>query len=329
MHVNTPLVLMISNHWGAKGASPSAGIFVDRQIASLEKIGVRVATFDIGTSHSPIRILKKWMEIRLLVKQIDPDLVHAQYGTITGFVSAFVGKPSIISYCGNDLQPGASISKFRMHLGILLSNLAALRTKASICKSPQLRRALWWCQDRAVVIPSGIDLDLFSPGPRDIARAQLGWNVECPIVIFNPGIDPANKGMDLALSAMKLVQSQIPSAELRLIENVEPGKMPLWHRAADVLLSASRSEGSPNVVKEALACNLPIVATPVGDIPERLVGVEPSAVVPRNARAIGEALVKILLERKRSNGREHVANLGLENVAHRVLRVYQSVIGNG
>lgn len=328
MQIKTLLVLMISNYREAKASTPSAGIFVDRQIGSLEKIGVRAEIFDIGTSHSPIRLVKKWIELRQLVKRVNPDLVHAQYGTITGFVSTFVGKPSIISYCGNDLQPGASVSKVRMRLGILMSNLAALRTKASICKSPQLRQALWWCQDRAIVIPSGIDLELFSPGPRDIARTQLGWNIECPVVIFYAGIDPANKGMDLALRAMQLVQSRIPAAELHLIENVDPRTMPLWHRAADVLLSASRSEGSPNVVKEALACNLPVVSTPVGDIPERLAGVEPSAVVPRDAQAIGEALVKILLERKRSNGREYVANLGLENIAHRIARVYQSALRN-
>src|SRR4029079_13851520 len=90
--------------------------------------------------------------------------------------------------------------------------------------------------------------------------------------------------------------------------------MPLYYRAADALLCASLSEGSPNVVKEALACNLPVVSTPVGDVPERLKGVYPSAVVARDAHSIGEALVQILLERRRSNGREHVASLDLDSI---------------
>lgn len=318
-----PLVLVVSNHWGVKASTPSAGIFVDRQIASLERVGVRIATFDIGTSHSLIRIVGKWLELRKLVQRLDPDLVHAQYGTIIGFVSAFVSKPVVISYCGNDLQAGASVSKIRTYLGIVLSNMAALRARALVCKSAQLRQELWWCRHRAVVIPSGIDLELFCPGPRDIARKQLGWEDERPIVILNVRNDPTNKGLDLALSAMPMVQSRIPGAELRLIENVEPDKMPVWYRAADVLLCASQSEGSPNVVKEALACNLPIVSTPVGDVPERLANVQPSAVVSRDAEAIGEALVKVLLERKRSNGREHVASLSLENIAQRIVDVYR------
>jgi teichuronic acid biosynthesis glycosyltransferase TuaC len=321
-----PFVLVVSNHWGVKASTPSAGIFVDRQIATLERVGVRIATFDIGTSHSPIRIVEKWLELRKLVQRLDPDLVHAQYGTVTGFVSAFVSRPVVISYCGNDLHAGASVSKTRTYLGIFLSNIAALRAKALVCKSAQLRQELWWCRHRAVVIPSGIDLELFCPGSRDNARKQLGWEAERPIVILHVRNTPMNKGLSLARAAMQIVQSGIPGAELRLIENVEPDKMPLWYRAADVLLCASRFEGSPNVVKEALACNLPIVSTPVGDVPERLADVQPSAVVARDAKAIGEALVKVLLERRRSNGREHVASLSLENVAQRVVEVYRTAL---
>ncbi len=323
---NKPHVLIVSNHWGAKASIPSAGIFVDRQIASLEKVGVQLTTFDMGTSHSPIHLFRMWLELRRRIRLLNPDLVHAQYGTIVGFVSVWVNRPAVISYCGNDLQAGASISKIRMYLGICLSNIAALGARALVCKSPQLRQALWWCRHRAVVIPSGIDLELFSPGPRDVAREQLGWEAERLTVIINVRNDQINKGLDLAKAAMKTVRSRIPEAELRLIENVEPDKMPLWYRAADVLLCASRSEGSPNVVKEALACNLPIVSTPVGDVAERLTGVHPSAVVPRNAEAMGEGLVQVLLERKRSNGREYVTSLSLENVAQRLKDLYITVL---
>ena len=125
---------------------------------------------------------------------------------------------------------------------------------------------------------------------------------------------------------MGIVRTHIPDSELHVVSNVEPDRMPLYYRAADVLVCASTREGSPNVVKEALACNLPVVSTPVGDVPERLAGVQPSAVVARDAKAIGEALVQVLLERRRSNGREHIASLRLENIAQRVLDVYRTVL---
>lgn len=241
---------MVSNHWGSKASFPSAGIFVDRQIVSLERVGVRIATFDIGTSHSPIQILKKWRELRRLVRRLNPDLVHAQYGTTTAFVSIFVSKPVVISYCGNDLHAASSVSKIRTYLGVMLSNLAALKARALICKSTELRRALWWRQHRAVVIPSGIDLDLFSPGPRDVARKQLSWDPDHPVVIINVRNNPKLKGLEIAMKTMQMVRARIPKAELHVIENVEPGRMPLYYRAADALLCASSREGSPNVVKE-------------------------------------------------------------------------------
>lgn len=322
-----PHVLVVSNHWGAKQVAPSAGIFVDRQISSLKLAGARISTFDIGLSHSPARVIKKWLELRKLVQTLNPDILHGRYGTIVGLVTTLVNKPSVISFCGGDLLSGASISPFRQHLGILLSNLAALRAKRLICVSEELRQALWWKKNRAVVIPDGIDLEIFSPGVQEFARGELGWDTHNPIVILNVRNDPKAKGLELARKVIQLVQHRIPNVELRVIENVPPNRMPLHYQAADALLCLSLSEGSPNVVKEALACNLPVISTPVGDVPERLAGVQPSAVVARDANAIAEALVPILRLRKRSNGREHVTSLSLDSIAQCIMDVYRSALG--
>lgn len=321
-----PHVLFISNHWEEKKIRPSAGVFVDRQITSLKQAGLRVSTFDVGASHSPVHILKKCLELRRLVRQLRPDLVHAQYGTIVSAVGALAGPPLVISFCGSDLLTGASVPKLRMYTGFLLSNLSALRARKVICKSRELREALWWRRSRAVVIPNGIDLTHFSPDPQEAARRRLGWDLSPPVVLLNIRNDPQSKGLHIAHAAMKVVRSRLQDAELCVISKVEPELMPLYYRAADALLSASLREGSPNVVKEALACNLPVVSTPVGDVPERLEGVHPSAVVSREGKAIGEALVEILLKRERSNGREHVASLSLENIAQRVLDVYRTAL---
>jgi glycosyltransferase involved in cell wall biosynthesis len=101
--------------------------------------------------------------------------------------------------------------------------------------------------------------------------------------------------------------------------------MPTYYNAADVLLCASRQEGSPNVVKEALACNLPVVSTCVGDVADRLAGVEPSRLVQREAHQIAEALVDVLSQHRRSNGRQKVLALNLEDTARRVLEVYRAL----
>ena len=103
---------------------------------------------------------------------------------------------------------------------------------------------------------------------------------------------------------------------------VDPEEMPWLMNAADCLVLTSSIEGSPNVVKEALMCDLPVVATPAGDVEELLAGVEPSFVRPPDAQALGEALAECLRRRARSNGREVARRLAVDEVARRVLGVY-------
>jgi glycosyltransferase involved in cell wall biosynthesis len=232
----------------------------------------------------------------------------------------------VITFSGSDLNPGASVSNLRAYAGHFLSNIAALGARRIICVSEGLRQTLWWRRKRAIVIPNGVDLDVFSPGPQDEARKELSWDLAHPVVLFNLGDDARKKGFDLAKTAVDAARSRLPEIELQIVQHVEPSLMPTYYRAADVLLCTSINEGSPNVVKEALACNLPVISVPVGDVAERLVGVRPSAVVPRDPRLIGEALVGILSRRSRSNGREHVAHLALREIAKHVCSVYASVL---
>jgi glycosyltransferase involved in cell wall biosynthesis len=321
-----PHVLVVSNYWQAQEEGKIlsfAGQFVESQVMSLKNAGVPLSTFDIGVSHSPLRLLGKWIKLRQEVRRLNPALVHGQFGTIIAFLSVFAGRPVVVSFCGPDLLDGAPISFVRREFGHLLSNIAALRASAIICKSEELRQALWWRRDRAVVIPNGVDLCLFTPGKRHDARVALGWDIQCPTVLIVVRDDPENKGLDLAKASVEFVKTRIPHVELQVVRNVRHDRMPMYFRAADVLLCASKVEGSPNVVKEALACNLPIVSVPVGDVAERLANVSPSAVVPRDPTLIGKALANILLERKRSNGRDHVGHLALDQVAQRVLDVYR------
>ncbi|SLM49967.1 putative Glycosyltransferase [Nitrospira japonica] len=320
-------VLVVSNHWGVKKQCSPAGVFVDRQVNSLENVGVRITTFDVGTSLSLSQCFKKWLKLRRLIDSIKPDVIHGRNGTIVGFMSTLSGRPSVVTFCGGDLLLRPQIPLLRQYLGFLLSNLAAVWASEVICVSEELHQTLWW-RRRAFVIPDGVDLELFKPGPQHLARKELGWDLDRPIALFSIGGDREKlKGLELVEAAMANVRRQVPTAELKIISNVEPSRMPLYYRASDVLLFASLVEGSPNMVKEALACNLPIVSTPVGDVAERLADVRPSRVVPREPRVFGDAVVEILQTRERSNGRELVASLGLSHIAEQVRNVYLSLLG--
>jgi glycosyltransferase involved in cell wall biosynthesis len=318
-------VLVISNHYSLKKQYPFAGVFVDRQVDSLRKAGVTISTFDIETIRTPFAFVRCWIELRRTVRKLEFDLIHAQYGSVVGLLAVLLGRPTVISFCGHDLLPGAGISALRMFMGFMLSNLSAFVATALVCKSEELRRALWWGRDRAVVIPNGVDLELFCPGSQFLARKNLNWNHDRPVVLFVVGSNPKRKGQDLAEAAMEIVRQRVPCAEICMLCDVQPDMMPQYYRAADVLLCASKREGSPNVVKEALACNLPVVSVPVGDVAERLKDVSPSAIVSRDPHAIAEALTSVLITRNRSNGRERVESLSLDRIGRRVCEVYHLV----
>jgi glycosyltransferase involved in cell wall biosynthesis len=174
------------------------------------------------------------------------------------------------------------------------------------------------------VIPDGVELREFAPIDREVARIHLNWSREASVVLFAARAHPI-KRLWLAREAVKLARRELPDLQLAVVSNAAPGEMPLYYSAADCLLHTSSSEGSPNVIKEALACNLPIVATPAGDIEQLVKGAQPGAVVPADARALALELVRCCRVPARSNGRTLTNGLDLESAATATLDLYRSV----
>jgi glycosyltransferase involved in cell wall biosynthesis len=228
----------------------------------------------------------------------------------------------MVTYRGSDLNPNRSRGWLRESVGTLLSQIAALRAARIICVSNQLKDKLWWRRDLVSVIPTGVDMTLFYPRDLQEARRELGWGQEERVVLFNAG-DPICKRLDLARAAVQFAESLSGKIRFAALDgNVPPNYIPLMMNAADCLLLTSDWEGSPNVVKEAIACNLPVVSVDVGDVRERLERVRPSLIVPREARAIGKAISEMLRQGQRSNGRESASDLASEVVSQRIVTLY-------
>ena len=309
----------------------SAMIFAKRQAASLRACGLDSRVFFLKSRRSPVELVNGALRLRTILRECKPHLVHAHYGTMTAFLcSLLTTVPLVVTYRGSDLNPIPSFSKSRSWAGRLLSQLAALRATRIICVSDQLKNRLWWFQSKATVIPSGVDLKLFSPLSRDESRSALGWAKEERIVLFNGGRYPRIKRLDLAESAIEVAKTL--GEEVRLIQlngSIAPENVPLLLSAADCLLFTSDWEGSPNIVKEALACNLPIVSVDVGDVPQRLAKVSPSRIVSRDPLELGEALVEVLRQERRSNGREIINEISEDRVARMVYNVYVGILKEG
>ncbi|MFN8570904.1 MAG: glycosyltransferase [Gemmatimonadaceae bacterium] len=311
--------------------------FARRQIESIAESGVEVDRFHLA-SRTSVSVLQS--ERRRLLSRINafrPDLVHAHFGSMTAYlVSTTSHVPVVITFRGTDLNPryrsvwrNLGDGWLRTNLGHALSHLAARRADGIICVSEQLRSQLMGSRRRrnAIVVPVGVRLDRFPLIPMNEARTELGWAPSEPVVLFNAGRRPKPKRIDLALAACEVVRRTIPDVRLAVLDGHQaPDRIPLYLNAADCVLMTSDYEGSPNIVKEAMACNLPVVTTPVGDTGERLARVTPSAIVASDAEAMGRAATEILRQRERSNGRAIVEDeLRDEILTRKIVALYHRV----
>jgi glycosyltransferase involved in cell wall biosynthesis len=303
-------------------------IFARNQIEFLEQLGVTNRSFFLRSRTSPAVLLQEARSFRQAVAEFDPDLVHAHYGTVTAlFCALLTRKPLVITFQGGDLNPYWHPNRLRPPAGRVLSQLAALRARRIICVSSELRDRLWWRHSKTCILPSGVDVTLFRPMARREARAALGWSGEESVVVSSAGTDPPRKRLDLARSAVDVAESLCGKIRFLVLDgHMEQREIALVFNAADALVFTSDTEGSPNIVKEALACNLPVVSVDVGDVKERLRGVQPAAIVGRDPREIGKALAAIVVQRERSNGVQMIQDLSAEHIALKVLQVYEEAL---
>lgn len=303
-------------------------VFARRQIASLQEAGAITRSFFLGGRTSPLLLFQEAKRFRREITTFKPDLIHAHFGTITGFFCAMITSlPLVVTFRGSDLNPSPSMTWLRSATGRVLSQVAALRATQIICVSDQLKGRLWWQRNRTTVIPTGVDTDSFYPISRDEARNKLRWAKEEKIILFNAGREPMVKRLDLAQAAVTVAETLCGNIRCVVLDgHVEPKVVPTMMNAADCLLLTSDWEGSPTVVQEAIACDLPVVSVDAGDVRERLADVEPSRIVSRDPKEIGRALAEIVLEGKRSNGHRMVQNLSLNTIANDILSVYRAAI---
>ena len=312
--------------------SPNNFIFARRQVESLQNAGVGIETFFLKSRTSPVAVFKEWARLRKKVRAFAPAILHSQYGTVTAVLCGMAGNlPLVVTFRGSDLNPIPSIHPVKAMLGHMFSQLAALRASHLICVTPQMQQRLWWGRGRASVLSGGVNLKLFYPRSRENTRTLLGWPLRQAVVLFNAGKEPQIKRLDLAERAVEAARKMYGEFRFEVMRgDISPDRVPLYMNAADCLLVTSDYEGSPYIVKEAIACNLPVVSVDVGDIQQQLEPVAPSRIVlSRDAEDLGRAVTEILKLQQRSNGWEHIQQFSQEREAGKIVAIYEQVLGNG
>ncbi|MFC4448389.1 glycosyltransferase [Halorussus aquaticus] len=291
--------------------------FYRRETDALAELGVERTTLEVPGDPEAGRSIRDYLRFvpEVLAESArDYDLVHANYGLTAPAALAQSRLPVVLSLWGSDL------------LGAFgwLSRTCARRADEVVVMSEEMAAEL----DREThIVAHGVSLDQFRPAPRTEARAAVGWSHDARHVLFPYAPDREVKDFPRAGRVVETARERVDApVELHSLGDADHDQMPNYMNAADALLLTSRWEGLPNSVKEALCCNLPVVATDVGDVRERLRGVSPSFVGDSDA-GLAAALAEILADPRRSNGRESVADLRVERTAARLTAVYERALG--
>jgi teichuronic acid biosynthesis glycosyltransferase TuaC len=323
-------VLVVTNGWPNED-NDTYCVFIKRQMQSLIDRGLRCDVLFIRGYRSPLAYLLAAGRLAAwsLARRRKYKLVHAHSGEAALAAGFLRRAPLLVSYLGDDVlgtpdENGRIQRKSKVRRAIIRQHSRV--ADHTITKSGEMETALpATVRSRNTVLPNGVDTDAFRPQDQAEARRELGWDVDGRVVLFAGDPAVARKRYWLAEAAVRLARTELPDLRLEVARRVTPDRMPLLMNAGDCLLHTSSVEGSPNVVKEALMCNMPVIATPAGDVEELLVGVVPSCVSDPSEAALSRALVDCLREPRRSNGRDASARLDERVIADRLLRLYREL----
>lgn len=313
---------------------PAGGTFVEQQIAGLRRIGLNVEVLVINRSEGGMRsYFTAGAELQKCLKRFHPDLVHVMYGGILAEEVTRVvrNRPSVVSFCGSDLlgeRLSGPLRRVLSQCGVFASHVAARRAGGIVVKSRNLEEALPVTVDRHKVriIPSGIDLDRFRPLDQMDCCNKLGWDPNKFHVLFTTSSGDPCKRPHLAKAAVETASQLGLNAEMHILRGVPHEDVPIWFNASNVVLLTSLQEGSPNVIKEALACNVPIVSVDVGDVAERINGIDGCHIALPDPQDLGVRLISVRSRGGRIAGRERVLSLSLEQTALKLMDLYHACV---
>jgi teichuronic acid biosynthesis glycosyltransferase TuaC len=243
------------------------------------------------------------------------DVVHAHFGLTAWPALAVPARTRALTVHGTDVRH----PRTRLATVAVLPFIDLLAAASAPLAAELPTRA---ARRRAVVLPCGVDLERFRPVPRGQARAELGLPPDAPLLLFPADPARAAKRHDRALAL-----AQACHAELLSLGGVDPARVPLWVNAASAVLVPSEREGFGLAVLEALACDVPVLATPVGIHGEALAGVEGTLCAPFELERWRAALEPHLrAEDPRVAGRASAERFSARTMAERVLAAWQEAL---
>ena len=288
------------------------GTFVKQQVEALRSAGQIVDVLHIQGHKSTLRYITAALEVFARTRRTSYDIVHAHYG-LSGVPALFrLNAPLVVTVHGSDALRGI--------IQPVVTRFVCMFADAVIVVSKEIQTII-----PGQIIPCGIDLKRFRPGDRAAARARLGLPTDRRFVLFP--YDRSRKVKRYELAAAAIAHLQDETVECLSVSGISNEEMPWYYQSADALLLCSESEGSPTSVKEALACNIPIVSTNVGDVAEVLKDIAGCELCEPVAESLAAGLRRVLYREGQSfQSRAAVRKYDHKQVANAILTVYNGVI---
>jgi teichuronic acid biosynthesis glycosyltransferase TuaC len=309
-------VLVVTN-FEPDASTPQRGRWVRDQVEEIRRLGVEVEIFGFppGSSH----YLPAAWRLRRLLRRESFDLVHVHYG-LTAWSTILAGaRPLVVSFHGTDVRHPV-VGPLSRRLA-WRADLVAAVSRALF--EPEGDRPGLPPVPGSAVLPCGPDLGRFRPLPRADARRELGLDPRGRYLLFPADPDRREKRADRAAEL-----AAASGAELLTGGSIDPERMPLWVNAANAVLVTSDHEGFGLPCVEALACDVPILSTPVGVAPFALSGIAGAFCGPFDlASWLDAARPHLASPDPRVAGAGRAASLSARRMAERTIVAYREVVG--
>lgn len=321
-------VLVVTSGW-PDAEHPERSVFVAQEVDFLRRRGIDVEVIAYRGMFDPTNYVRARRAVHEEINRRCYDVVHGHFGqTATAILGT--GRPTAITFHGSDLLGVIGRRGRNTARGFVLrrvSRFAARRVDQVIVAGRRLISEL----PHGVayeIVPAGVDGTIFNPGPRDAARAELGLAPHQTLVLFSGSPTVARKRHDLALKAMEAFD---PSGRARLVTvaGLPRSEVARYMRASDVLIVTAKHESGPLMVKEALACDLPVVSVDVGDVRERVSGLQRCFICEDAPQALADGLRRSLLDPTPFDGRDAVRDVMQEALTDRLAAIYERIAQRG
>lgn len=300
--------------------------FIEEQIMALEALGVQVIRYAI-TGKGIIGYLRELPTLKQMIRAEQPDVVHAHFGLSGVLANLQRCVPVVTTYHGSDINLPQILRFSKLAMRLSAWNIFVSQRNVAIAKP----------KNKYTMLPCGVNIPQPWCEMQNQIFEQLTLNQwvheilkkDVKHVLFAGAFDNAVKDSELAKVTVNHLMDEGVKVELIELKGYNRDQVTALMYNCNALLMTSKTEGSPQVVKEAMTCGCPIVSVDVGDVAERTEGVEGCYVVrTRDPNDIANALQKAIEFNGRTNGREKIIEMELTNkqVAERLMAIYRDIL---